>query len=1042
MSPSRRRILVPILLLLGLCVAFMPGVQQRAHAANAYLQVQNGTCSSTTMCSVTVSPGSGSAITIIGIGFDPSTSVAVASNTPNPGVNVTSSSGGSITAYFPVNTMPSGTYQFSGIEGSNNAQLTVNVTVTGTGSTVGCGTLVGSLTLTPNTVAPGGTFTLTGSGFSPNVTVTSNLGIQPPTTPSGTFSVNYTVPTTVTPGTYTVTACDSAHTSAATLVVSGTAVGGTASLGVSPGIVTVGQSVTVNGSGFNTSGTVTISGSGIPISTASLTSSGTFSTTVPTLVNTATGTYTLSATDGVHTGTFSEQFTNPYSQAITATPNTVAAGSVLQVNGSGFIGNPAVQVILSGTGFATQFVSQSSAGVFTASVPITAGTPNGLYTMTATDGTRTATTQYTVGATTTAGVTLSAVPSNATAGQPITVNGAGFTPNVGVTITGAGSSAATTVNASGAFSVSFTVPAGTAAGSYALTATDTTARTATYTIRVGATGITITPNASSGTPGQVVPFTLNGFTPGEQIVVSLASTATPATAIAGTSQTVTAGANGSITGSLTIPAIAAGTYSFFGIGQTSMTVAYSTFSVLAITPTAVPTAIPTVVPPTPTPIALPAVSSGPATTTFAEGNTGSTANGGALTFSEKLYLFNPGTASSTVNITYYVYATGQITATTVTANETVAPGSTVVRSVNNDAGNDKFVSIVVQANPGIVAETAISRVNAAGAQLDSDSSTGSTSLQQNWYMAEGYTGASIQEYITLFNPGNTAASTQVSYLPSDGQAPAPQAVNVPAQGRVTINVRSVYNNLVKKGSRNVAISVSSSVPIAVDRSIYWGNGSGSAKYGYSLGPAIAAGKTSQSFAFLPTESGSQSFVTILNPGTGTASATLTLRALGAITLGTFSASIPAGQRYTFTVPNLLHGDQGAIVGQLTSSLPVVAETSLYFNGSPNIGNHPGLVIQGTTGSSQGSRATVSASGAQLRLFNPGTSQERVQVKLGTASGSSVVYDSSLPAGLARSIVLPPGTDPRGVSVVASGTIEAVLINGGDGAPLASGGTLN
>jgi hypothetical protein len=435
-------------------------------------------------------------------------------------------------------------------------------------------------------------------------------------------------------------------------------------------------------------------------------------------------------------------------------------------------------------------------------------------------------------------------------------------------------------------------------------------------------------------------------------------------------------------------------------------------------------------------------SSGPATTIFAEGNTGSTANGGKLTFSEKLYLYNPGTASSSVNITYYVYATGSITATTVTANATVAPGSTVVRSVNNDAGNDKFVSIVVQANPGIVAETAISRVSAAGAQLDSDSSTGSPALQQNWYMAEGYTGASIQEYITLFNPGSTAASAQVSYLPSDGNAPAPQAVNVPAQGRVTINVRSVYNGLVAHGSRNVAIGVSSSVPIAVDRSIYWGNGSGSAKYGYSLGPAISAGKTSQSFSFLPTEGGSQAFVTILNPGTGTANATLTLKALGVTTLGTFSASIAPGKRYTFTVQNLIHGNQGALVGVLTSSLPVVAEGSLYFGGSPNIGNHPGLVIQGTTGSNQGARATVSTSGAQLRLYNPGTAQERVQVTLGSASGSSVVYDSNLPANLARSITLPPGTDPRGVSVRASGTVEAVLINGGDTSTLAWGGTLN
>jgi hypothetical protein len=999
------------------------------------------------MCSVTLPPGTGSAITIQGYQFDPNTQVSLGTNFPSaspPSNPVTASSTGTFTVFYPIGSALSGTYLFSAQEGSNIPQLTVNLTVSGTGTTGGtCGTNSAgtTLALTPNIVAPGGVVTVFGSGYQPSANVTITSASPTVTNTGGSFSVPLSVGN-VANGTYAVTAADGfGHTACALLTVSGSTTTGTAAVSVGQPTTVTGQAITVSGTGFNTTGTVTISGPGITSTPIALASNGAFSSTVNTVVNAATGTYTLSATDGVHTATTTYSLLNGSGlPALTASSSTVSAGGVINFTGSGFSGNPAVLVMLSGTGFTTQYAVQTAAGQFgPTAVTIAAGTPNGAYTISASDGTKSATTIINVGPTATSGVTLSAIPSNVTAGQPITVNGAGFTPGASVSVTGGGAAAAATVNTTGAFSVVYTIPAGTAAGSYALTATDSTGRTATYTVRVGATGIAITPGATSGTPGQVVPFSLSGFTPGEQVVVSLANTVTPATAIAGTSQTVTANSAGGVTGSFTVPAQAAGTYSFFAVGQTSLTIAYSTFNVLSTTPTAVPTAIPTA---TPTPVALPAVSSGPATTIFAEGNTGSTANGGKLTFSEKLYLYNPGTALSSVNITYYVYASGAITPTTVTATSTVAPGSTVVRSVNNDAGNDKFVSIMVQANPGIVAETAISRTAADGTTLDSDSSTGSTSLQQNWYMAEGYTGASIQEYITLFNPGSTAASAQVAYLPSDGNAPAPQAVNVPAQGRVTINVRSVYNGLVKKGSRNVAIHVSSSVPIAVDRSIYWGNGSGSAKYGYSLGPAISAGKTSQSFAFVPTEAGSQTFVTVLNPGTSPANTTLTLKSLGATTLGTFSAVIPAGQRYTFTVPNLLHGNLGAIVGLLTSSLPVVGEASIYFNGSPNIGNHPGLVIQGTTGAGSGARATVSTSGAQLRLYNPGTTQERVQVKLGSASGSIIAYDSTLPAGLARSITLPSGTDPRGVSVVASGTVEAVLINGGDGSTLAWGGTLN
>src|SRR5205823_6148109 len=161
--------------------------------------------------------------------------------------------------------------------------------------------------------------------------------------------------------------------------------------------------------------------------------------------------------------------------------------------------------------------------------------------------------------------------------------------------------------------------------------------------------------------------------------------------------------------------------------------------------------------------------------------------------------------------------------TTVTEHDSVAPGATVVRSVNSDAGNDRLVSAVVQASAGISAETVISRTAKDGTTLDSGSSQGSSALGQTWYLAEGYTGATLQEYLTLFNPSTTAASAQVQYLPSDTPAPPAQTVNVPANGRVTINVRAVYNGLVKKGSRNIGISVTSNQPIVVDRALYWGD---------------------------------------------------------------------------------------------------------------------------------------------------------------------------------------------------------------------------
>jgi hypothetical protein len=436
------------------------------------------------------------------------------------------------------------------------------------------------------------------------------------------------------------------------------------------------------------------------------------------------------------------------------------------------------------------------------------------------------------------------------------------------------------------------------------------------------------------------------------------------------------------------------------------------------------------------------VSTAPTTTYFAEGYTGTAAVNGRATFTEKLYLFNPSAVASAVTTTYYVYDTAHNTHTTVTAHDTVAAGSTVVRSVNADAGNDRNVSIVVQASSGITAETVIGRLAPDGTVLDADSSQGSSVLSHTWYLAEGYTGASLQEYLTIFNPSGADAHAQVQYLPSDTPAPAAQAVTVPAGGRVTINVRAVYNGLVKHGSRSIGISVTADQGVVVDRSMYWGDGAGSGKYGYAIGPGLTAGQTLQTFSYLPTSNGSQSFVTVLNP-TGTAASTsLALRDRFGGSLLTTSATIGAGQRHTFVLPTLIGGNFGPVTGILASSVAVVAEAGLYFGGSPNIGRHPGLVVRGTAGAPIGVRANVSPLGAVLRILNTAGTFVRVQVATEGAGGETVLFNGILANRVATTVTIPAGADVRSVLVQSSGAVAATLVNGGDGSSTAWGGNLN
>lgn len=638
------------------------------------------------------------------------------------------------------------------------------------------------------------------------------------------------------------------------------------------------------------------------------------------------------------------------------------------------------------------------------------------------------------------------IPSTLTVsvGQTITLNANGFSVGTTITITGLGPSVTTTCSVGGC-PIPLTVPIGTQSGSYLLSAYDPFGHIATVTINVNVTVITnggsIQVSTSAGVTGQIVTVTGFGFSANEQVSLSLAAPSASPYAINGTVQLYTCDANGRFTASYPMPAIAAGNYLLLALGQTSRLMTTSPFSLSA------PAGAVTPVYTTPsgtvsTPASLPAVSTVQTTAYFAEGYTGTAGSNGKATFNARLVLYNPGALDSLVTTTYHAFNPATGARSTVVEQDTVAAGSTVSRLVNQDVGNDRIVSATIRADNGIVAEEVISRLSPEGTTLDGSSSLGSPRLDQAWYLAEGYVGESIQEYITLYNPGDIAATTQVRYLPSDTQAPPAQTVKVPAHGQVTINVRSAYNALVPQGSRSIGIGVTSDQPIAVDRAMYWGAGSGSGKFGYSFGPAISAGARTQYFSLLPTSDGSQSFVTVLNPNSASTSASLDLIDASGSVVKTLSAVVGASRRYTFVLPSALT-NQGYLAGRLTSSTtPIVAEAGIYFGGSPNTGQHAGLLVQGSAGARIGVRAGVNPRGGTLQLFNPTGNAIRVQVTVSGASGSTVVFDASLGAKASRTLHIPAGSGSRGVLVRASDSVTGVLVSGGLGSATAWGGTIN
>jgi len=824
---------------------------------------------------------------------------------------------------------------------------------------------------------------------------------------------------------------------------------------------TTGQEVTLSGYNFHGLGyNVTVTSSSLGVGSGSLAETAAavgmpdfyYTFAVP---NLTAGVYSISVTEAATGATAVANLVVGSSSTtyITLSPTTQVPGGVVLVSGYGFSGSGYVTVsvpqfsitipnIVQGAGgtFSTQFYVPANAAYYPA------------YQVQASDQSRSASTALGVAATPST-ISLLNTPSAAAPGQVVGLTGSGFPASATVTISGLGNPVSTIASATGTISTTVTVPASQPVGTSQIFVQDSYGHTVQLMEQIGVAGISLSINTASAVPGSGVIVSGAGFAANESVTVGLATATAPPTFVANTTSTFTANASGAIAGTYTVPSVAAGSYVLLAEGASRIEASVNPFTVLAAVPTATATntplptsTLPAFFPtplPTSTPVYAPlaSVSTAPTTAYFAEGYTGTAANNKRATFTENLYLYNPSTVASTVTTTYYVYDPAHNNSlTTIVKQDVLAPATTKVHSVNADAGDDRYVSIAVQATGSVRAEMVVGRVATDGTVLDSASSQGTNVPGQIWYLAEGYTGGQFQEYVTVFNPGATTANVQVQYLPTGATAPSPHAISIPARGRATINVNADSAHYLKASSHSLGVKVTADQPVVVDRAEYWGDGAGSGKFGYSLEPGIAAGSTAQYFGYLPTADGTQSFVTVLNPNASKATVTLSLRdALGHAVLIP-SAVVQPLQRYTFSLPTLLPGSSATLGAVMTSSLPVVAEAVSYFNGSPQVLRHPGIAVSGSAGGPTGSVANVGPAGAIVRIVNTSVKGIHFQVWSGGSGTPALLSDSTLATRAATLITVPAGASS--VMVESSGNFAAVLVNGGDEAPTAWGENFN
>ncbi|GAC1388947.1 MAG: hypothetical protein NVS4B11_04490 [Ktedonobacteraceae bacterium] len=388
---------------------------------------------------------------------------------------------------------------------------------------------------------------------------------------------------------------------------------------------------------------------------------------------------------------------------------------------------------------------------------------------------------------------------------------------------------------------------------------------------------------------------------------------------------------------------------------------------------------------------------------FAEGRVGAG-------FNQYLTLGNPDPQHDcTVNVVYnYVSDTGTPGSKTLTV--TVPHASRVTQSVNHDlniqptqtpaASLSTSVNVTGPATcSGIVAERPM-YFNYHGNTAGSDV-LGATKLGQNFSFADVPTGGGYTSFLTILNPGTTAATVTATYY-ANGQQVGTHTTTVSAGARGTIFPTGTGL------PQHVAAIVTSTQPVMVERPSYFSNINGG-NAGTVSGAASVVGSPTLAndwlFAEGYTGTNFQENLVISNLDT-TAKATANVSIKLEFANGTIkTATLPVNtlSQATFNV-NATAGPNQAVSAEITSTgAKIIVQREMFFRDNLDNGTAVGgsdVIGQvGPASKSSYSFAegyTNAGYGEWLTLQNPTATAETISVTLVNGDGHS--YTQSFPVG--------------------------------------------
>ncbi len=184
------------------------------------------------------------------------------------------------------------------------------------------------------------------------------------------------------------------------------------------------------------------------------------------------------------------------------------------------------------------------------------------------------------------------------------------------------------------------------------------------------------------------------------------------------------------------------------------------------------------------------------------------------TYDTWVLIQNPNSSSASCAITFYTNNGSPRNQQLI-----VGPNSRSTIHVDDTLADHEVSTYINAGTSQVIAERAM--YWGEGNNADGHCTMGIKTLSSAWSLAEGCTAGDFEEYILLLNPNRTEATVTISYLKTDGTTVA-GSYTVSGQSRYTIHP----DDITGLESTSFSATISSNIPIAVERAMYIGTTGG------------------------------------------------------------------------------------------------------------------------------------------------------------------------------------------------------------------------